>query len=64
MIVIYIIGVMTIALTTMVTAKYYDDPRMFCIAMMVVINDWFYLIKAVKQCCTSIEFTIPSVTSN
>jgi len=64
--VIYIVGVMTIALATMVAAEYYDDPRMFCIAMMIVINDWFYLrklMKTVKQCCTSIELTIPSVTS-
>jgi hypothetical protein len=64
---IYIVVVMTAALITMVTAEYYDDPRMFGIAMMVVINDWFYLmkmIKAVKTCCLSIELTIPSVTSN
>lgn len=64
---IYIVAVMTAALITMVTAEHYDDPRMFGIAMMVVINDWFYIVKmvkAVKTCCLSIELTIPSVTSN
>lgn len=62
----YLIVIFTFALAIMIISEHYNDSRMFCIAVMVVINDWFYLKKmmiAVKDCCISVDLTCPSVTS-
>lgn len=63
---IYLIAIFTFAFAAMMISEYYQDSRMFCIAVMIVINDWYYLkklMKAIKNCCLSLDLTFPPVIS-